>query len=134
VDAGRRGGVELLQVHPEPHCWRRLDLLGAATGSSRTYTWSLVSVTTTCIPSSNGTAQRTQPGLAAKAAAIRGCLPCWRRASRARLFPRVVWLVPDERRATWLRQLIGRTGGLTGELHAIGRHDDALRLLTGGQQ
>jgi hypothetical protein len=48
------------------------------------------------------------------------------------VFPRVVWLVPNELRAVQLRRLLG-SSRLTADLHAVALQSDALAALTGGE-
>jgi hypothetical protein len=47
------------------------------------------------------------------------------------VFPRVVWLVPDESRAAQLRRLL-RTPRVNADLHAVALQSEALAALTGG--
>jgi hypothetical protein len=47
-------------------------------------------------------------------------------------FPRVVWLVPSDKRVAQLRRLL-RSPRLTPELHAVALQSEALAALTGGE-
>lgn len=52
------------------------------------------------------------------------------------VFPRVLWVVPSEKRARQLRALIDKGNGLTAAMHAMvvdERIDDFRSLLAGGQ-
>jgi hypothetical protein len=49
-----------------------------------------------------------------------------------RVFPRVVWLVPDADRAALLRQLL-QAPRLTADLHAVALQSEALAAITGGE-
>src|SRR3954451_15282892 len=53
--------------------------------------------------------------------------------AQAGVFPRVVWLVPDERRAALLRRL-SRSARLTADLHAVALQAEALAVLTGATE
>jgi hypothetical protein len=48
------------------------------------------------------------------------------------VFPRVLWVAPDDKRAEQLRQVIGRTTDLTKALLVVTTSEQAIKLLAGG--
>ena len=132
--AEQRGALELLDIETEPRCWRRLD---GGTGAE----WLkpdlrlVLGVGDEALHSFVELDQGSEhsPALLRKLrqyeAAYRGGMI----EAAAGVFPRVVWLVPSERRAARLRGLI-RSRGLTPDLHAVALQPDAVAALSGGDE
>jgi hypothetical protein len=133
VEAQRRGRVRSLSVTHEPHTWRRFvgphgslevlkpDLLIELTTPDG---WELrwfveVDRATEHLPT-----------------VLRKCAQYdryWRTGSEPhQVFPRVLWSVPDERRAEAIDQAIGRTPSLTADLFRVATTDETLAALKGG--
>lgn len=129
--AEQRGQLVLQQASSEPQCWRRLDAIGGsdwlkpdlhlvlAAGDEALHSYVELDL---------GSEHR--PALLRKLRLYEDAYRSGSAGDREGIFPRVVWLVPDERRAAVIRQLVTSTAGLTPELHAIGLQADALVLLT----
>lgn len=128
--AEQRGAIELLTVETEPRCWQRLDDgdwlkpdLHVVIGRGDEALHSFVEL---------DQGQEHAPALLRK---LRQYEAAYRSgaADEAGIFPRVVWLVPSDRRARLLRQLCQRPG-LTTELHAVALQSDGLAVLSGGAE
>lgn len=126
--AEQRGDIELLTAETEPHSWRQLDDgdwlkpdLHVVVGVDDEALHSFVEL-------DRGTEH--SPALLRKLRQYEAAYRGGAIESASGVFPRVVWLVPDEGRAELLRRLLGRTNTTT-ELHAIALQSDALAALTG---
>jgi hypothetical protein len=125
--AEQQGRLELLVLETEPRSWRRLadgdwlkPDLHVVVGLGEDALHSFVEL-------DQGTEHT--PALLRK-------LRDYERAYRGEIsgdtvFPRVVWLVPDEGRAAQLRRLL-RTPRVNADLHAVALQSEALAALTGG--
>jgi Replication-relaxation len=130
--AEQRGSLELLRVELEPQCWRRLDSVNGADwlkpdmhvvfGIGDEALHSFVEV-------DRGTEH--SPALLRKLKQYETAYRIGSIEAAAGVFPRVVWVVPTEARATLLRRLI-RSHGVTADLHAITLQSSALTVLAGG--
>lgn len=125
-------GVEVLDLQTEPRCWRswtglsgerqllRSDLyLGAVIGSDE-LRW--------FIELDLGSEHR--PALIRKARTYQRYYDSGIEQTRDGIFPRVAWVVPDNRRARQLVQAIGSERDLTDELFAVMLADEAAERLT----
>jgi hypothetical protein len=131
--AEQRGGLELLRVELEPQSWRRLDSVNGADwlkpdmhvvlgiGDEAWHSFVEVDQGTEHSPALR---KLRQYETAYRIGSIEAA---------AGVFPRVVWVVPSEARATLLRRLI-RSQGVTADLHAIAFPPSALTVLTGGSE
>jgi hypothetical protein len=122
----RAGGVEIIAVETEPACWRTLiglhggrvllkpDLrLTLGVGHHELHWF---------VEIDRGSEHR--PALVRK---ISTYLAAWRdggEQARAGIFPRVLWVVPDERRAAVIEQVCGSTTGVPVGMFAVGRRLD----------
>jgi hypothetical protein len=132
-DCERQGQIELVDFEAEPRCWRRFPGPGA---------------TQICKPDAH---VRVGVGAFLDAwflevdrstegpAAIRRQLEIYRRywasgieQSRQGVFPRVLWLVPDERRHAALVDIIGRQPAETWQLHQVTLTDNGVATMTEG--
>ncbi len=129
--AEQRGELDLLTVQTEPQCWRRLDDLGGADWLKPDL-YLMVGVSDDALHSFVEVDQGSEhtPALLRKLRQYETAYRSGGAESSDGVFPRVVWLVPREQRATQLRRLIGRAG-LTTELHVVALQADALPALTG---
>ncbi len=127
--AEQRGALDLLTLETEPRSWRRMGDgdwlkpdLHVVIGLGEEALHSFVEL-------DRGTEH--SPALLNKLRqyehAYRGGI-----APGVDVFPRVVWLVPDDRRAALLRRLL-QSKRLTAELHAVALQSEALAALTGGE-
>lgn len=134
IEAQRRGELELVGVAIEPRCWRRFTGLG---GSREVLKPDLAAVTASgqfedhwFIEIDRGT--ESLPTL------IRQCRLYEKyRASGAEqtalgIFPRVVWVVPDDIRAAKLQAALRAARGITNELYRVTTPDRFVPLLAGG--
>lgn len=121
----QRGELDLLTTETEPRSWRQLPDgdwlkpdLHVVVGVGDEALHSFVEV-------DRGTEH--SPALLRK---LRQYESAYRSGAVDGVFPRVLWLVPTERRAAFVRRLISRAG-LTPELHAVALQVDALPALAG---
>lgn len=132
--AERRGAVELLDLQGEPGCWRSY---GAALGpqSLRPDLFVRLGVADDelawFVEVDRGTEHL--PAIVRKARAYQAYYQGGIEQASLGYFPRVLWIVPDERRATRLRQALTGTPGLTSDLFAVVTAEHAGTALTGGQ-
>lgn len=132
-DAERQGQIELLDFEAEPRCWRRFPgpggslickpdaLVTIGIGSFRD-DWSLE-------------IDRNTEG----AGAIKRQLEIYRRhwssgveQARRGVYPRVLWLVPNEKRHQELVDVIARQPAETWQLHMVTLYDNAIAVMAGG--
>jgi hypothetical protein len=134
VEAERRGASDLLAFDPEPACWRpylgpyaaRLVLkpdayLKLGVGEYE-FSWLLeLDLATEALTTIERKARRHLD---------------YHRSGEARrtegVSPRVVWIVPDERRAGAVQLALGRLPAEAGRLFAVATRGDAVTLLTEG--
>lgn len=132
--AEQRGVLELLELETEPRCWRRLD---DGTGAE----WLkpdlrlVLGVGDEALHSFVELDQGSEhsPALLRKLRQYEAAYRSGTIETAAGVFPRVVWLVPTERRAARLRQLI-HSRGLTRDLHAVALQPDAVAALSGDDE
>lgn len=113
-------GGELLHVAAEPQCWRQLeDSSGVGLLKPDLLLVSLIDGVErhAFVEVDRGTEHA--PALLRKLRQYELAYRLGVVAVEARIFPRVVWVVPDEHRATLLVRLIESTSGLTAELHVV---------------
>jgi Replication-relaxation len=118
-EARRAARIDTLDIQPEPRCWRSLggysggilkpDLFVVAAAGNEEHL-AFVEV-------DNGTEHG--PAILRKAHVYELYFRSGREQSRHGVFPRVIWLVPDERRRDRLRQVLGSDRGLTAGLHRV---------------
>jgi hypothetical protein len=133
VRAARDGhDLTLDRLETEPACWRRLD--------DSTDSWlkpDLLTVVTTPANQFHSFVEvdcgsEHRPALLRKLRTYELAYRLGVVAVDAAVFPRVVWLVPDDERAHMLSGLITGTTNLTPELFAVARQEQAVTALTGG--
>lgn len=130
--ASRSGVFELLDVEGEPACWRtvptmgrvvlRPDLFLAVGANELEYLW--------FVEVDRGTHHR--PAVLRKARLYENYYRSGVEQATHGVFPRVVWIAPDETRATRLRNALD-SGELTDGLMLITTADEALRVLAGAE-
>ncbi len=133
--ADRAGRVELLEAQAEPACWRsysdmsgrkllRPDLfvaLGIGEYELRHF-----------IEMDRGTEHL--PAVLRKCRAYDAYYRSGREQARHEVFPRVLWIAPNERRCHQIATAIGRDGRLNGSLFAATTTDGAVEYLAGGER
>lgn len=130
--AHQRGDVELLTLETEPRCWRRFQDIGGLDWLKPDL-HVVVGIGDEVLHSYVEIDQGTEhsPALMRK---LRQYETAYRlgpvRRAADDVFPRVVWLVLDDRRAGLLRRLC-RSSGLTADLHSVALQADALIALSG---
>lgn len=133
VRAARDGrDLTLERLDTEPACWRRLD--------DNADTWlkpDLLTVLTTPANEFHSFVEvdcgsEHRPALLRKLRTYELAYRLGVVAVDAAVFPRVVWLVPDDERARLLSGLISGTTSLTPQLYAVARQEQAVAALTGG--
>lgn len=134
VTAARAGLVELLSVQIEPTCWRSYSSLS---GSRETLKPDLFAVTGSGEYEDHwfieiDRATESLPVL------IRQCqqYETYRRSgveqAASGVFPRVIWVVPDEAREAQLRAAVARTRSLDNGLFIVTTPAQFIRVITGG--
>ena len=134
VTTARTGLVELLSVQIEPACWRSYSSLA---GSRETLKPDLFAVTGSGEYEDHwfieiDRATESLPVL------IRQCqqYETYRRSgveqAAGGVFPRVIWVVPDDTRAVRLREAIASTRSLDGDLCIVTTPEAFAQVITGG--
>lgn len=133
-EAARSGELVVLEVQTEPSCWRTTTGLGGQAvllkpdlfvGLSRgdyDFRW--------FVEVDLGTEHA--PAILRKCLAYEAYYRSGVEQHEHGVFPRLLWVVPDQGRAERLRQVIGSTGRLTPELFVVTTTDAAVRVLVGG--
>lgn len=131
--ATRSGRLELLRFQAEPHCWRRFQTaagwttlkpdaavrLGAGAYEDHWF-----------IEVDRGT--ESPSTIERKAAVYRAYWSTGLEQAELGAFPRVLWLVPDERRREVLVHALGRGPAETWRLHSVAHVADAIGRLQAG--
>lgn len=129
--AEARGDLRVATVQTEPQCWRSLDRLGSGEWLKPDL-YAVIACDDDAVHSYVEVDQGTEhrPALLRK---MRTYEAAYRSGAGEGddVFPRVVWLVPNDNRAALIRQLVAATPGLTSELHAVGLQTQAVSLLIG---
>lgn len=118
-EAHRGGLLDSLQLQAEPICWRELggydgallkpDLFAiAGRGDVEHLAWVEVDLGT-----------EHGPALVRKARLYERYFRSGREQSRLDAFPRVIWLVPDDKRQHFIERALQGAGGLTQDLHRV---------------
>ena len=135
VDAERRQLIESVVIAHEPDCWRRFlaphggtetlkpDLqVDVVTSADELRWWVEVDRATEALPT-----------IVRKAQAYERYWRSGAELQHSEIFPKVLWLVPHERRATAMRKAIAERPDLTKELHLVALQHEAIGLLSGHQ-
>lgn len=133
VEAHRRGDVELLLVEHEPTSWR--DFLGAY-GGGETLKPDLFAVTATAEYEDSwfielDRATESLPTVLRKCAAYERYRQTGQEQTRRGVFPAVLWVVPDERRAQALTGALRRQYGADPEPFRVTTAACFLPVITG---
>jgi hypothetical protein len=128
VVAARQGAIELLEATPEPGSWRRY--LGPG-GSREVLKPDLHAVTASGEYEDHwfvevDRATESLPTVLKQCALYEAYRRTGQEQAARGVFPRVLWVVPDERRATQLRSAIGRARQLDLDLFRVTTVDDLL--------
>jgi hypothetical protein len=134
VVAARQGQLDLVTTETEPVCWRRF--LGAG-GVRETLKPDLYVVTATgdfedhwFVEVDRGT--ESVPTVIKKCAQYERYRRSGREQAQAGVFPRVVWVLPDQSRLERLAVEMARTRNLDGDLFRITTLEDFAGLVAGG--
>jgi hypothetical protein len=133
----RVGGCEVLDLQPEPGCWRRFsrglagrevlkpDLFVSVAEGEYEHRW--------FIEVDRGT--ETARALRDKCEVYEEYRRSGIEQEMHDIFPKVLWIVPNAGRARQLQDLVAKAKGITPGLHAVtlDRPSDYLRVLTGGE-
>lgn len=131
-EAKRQGELRLLAVETEPDCWRQASHLGGRmlikpdlsvdlTAGGYEFRW--------FVEVDLGTEHT--PAVLRKCQTYDAYYRSGVEQQRHGVFPRVVWLVPDERRAISVRRAIGQSMNLTDGLFLVALSDGAIDVLAG---
>jgi hypothetical protein len=132
-EAERTGAFELVRFQAEPMCWRAYVGVGGERFVLKPDAYTALAdgdfETLSFVEVDRGTEGRTtirRKGEAYLRYAVSGT-----EQSRSSVFPRVVFLVPDERRAEFVRQAL-RPIRRSSELFVVGLASDTVSVLSGG--
>jgi hypothetical protein len=136
VEGGRAGGFELFELRAEPACWRSYDGIGAQRLILKPDSYLRIGVgeweDSYFIEVDRGT-----EGSRAIARQLRAYTAYYRagveQAERG-VFPKVLWLVPGERRAEAIRGCIGGLTAAERELFSVALRADALEVVGGAAE
>jgi hypothetical protein len=133
VEAERGGAVEVLRIQSEPECWRaflgphgqprrlRPDLLAVTSlAGSQFEDWWFVEV-------DRGT--ETLTTITRKASVYEDYRRSGLEQQRSGVFPRVVWITPDQGRAGAIQRALGHDAGWPGALHTAATLDGFIALV-----
>jgi len=136
TEAERRGELELLQFAAEPFCWRSFVGPGGArlvlkpdahvvigVGDSEQHAWIEVDRNTESLA-----------WITEKAKAYARYYWTGKEQSRFDVFPRCLWIAPDQQRAEGLTQALSRLPADQWQLHHVTTTNNALTALSGEQQ
>jgi hypothetical protein len=131
VESERRGAVELLEATPEPSSWRSFTAAGG-TQSLRPDLFVRVGVQEdellSFVEVDRGSEHR--PAIERKASLYEAYWRTGREEQRHGVFPRVVWIAPDEQRADRLRSVLKVRS--SSELYVVTTTGAAMAALAGG--
>jgi len=135
VTAERAGRLKLSEVQIEPACWRHYSGLG---GNREVLKPDLFVITSTSEYDDHwfievDRATESIPTLLKQCQQYERYRRQGTEVHDRGVFPLVLWIVPDERRATNLRTAIGTMRGLDRELHRIATPDTFLDVTIGGE-
>jgi hypothetical protein len=133
--AARRGSFELLQLQNEPTCWRtfsgvgarqvlRPDLFVSVGVGEYEYRW--------FIELDRGT--ESLPTVVRKCRTYQAYYAAGAEQAKHQVFPRVLWITPDEIRAQRLHGAISEQRGLSQALFTVTTTPEALQVMTGHQE
>lgn len=134
IETGRSGALALKAAEAEPRSWRQFsglsgrtivkpDLFVALESGGYDYRW--------FIEMDLGTEH--QPAILRKCLSYEAYYRSGIEQERSEVFPRVLWIVPDEARALHIWRTIRRSAELTPELFVVTTDDQAVRTLAGGR-
>jgi hypothetical protein len=126
----RAGRLDSLDIQTEPQCWRNLQgydgsvlkpdlFVAAGVADVEHLAWVEVD-----LGSEHG------PALVRKAQLYERYFRSGREQQRLGAFPRVVWLVPDDKRQQFVERTLRRASGLTGGLHRVRSLGDPVTALS----
>jgi hypothetical protein len=133
IEASRAGDLQILQSQPEPHCHRMFSGPGSpvvlrpdlflAVGLGDMEHRSFIEV---------DRGSESLPVVIGKCRAYDAYYQSGREQEAHGVFPKVCWIVPDERRADRIERAIKKDRRLTDQLFAVTTYGKAVDLLAGG--
>lgn len=136
TEASRHGDLDLLALEAEPTCWRHFtrglgarevlkpDLFVSVGVGDYEHRW--------FIEVDRGT--ESIKALRDKCQTYEHYRRCGIEQAAHEVFPRVLWIVPKERRARQIEELVRRSSGLTTELFTVTVESSVIGTLAGGEQ
>ncbi len=133
-EAERSGRVELVDYRTEPTCWRNFtdgigvqaelkpDLSVVTADAESEWSW--------FVEVDLGT--ESGPTITRKCQIYTGYWQTGIEQHQTGVFPRVVWIAPNQRRAEFITKAIAKTGTLQRELFTVTTVEDATTVLIGG--
>lgn len=132
-EAERAGRVELLAFDAEPACWRTFTKLGGVTGHLKPDAFVSLGVgeyeDSFFMEMDMASEHRGQ--LARQHRAYADYFRSGAEQAQSGVFPSVLWLAPDQRRATLLRDIQGRLPEASRRLFRLATHEEAIAALSG---
>lgn len=133
-EAERRGGFQVLDLQAEPQCWRRHPGSGGGTETCKPDAYVRLAIgafeDSWFIEVDRSTESAST--LARKLDAYRRYWSSGMEQAKVGVFPRVLWLVPDERRHQIVVDTCSRQPSEAWKLHQVTVYDDAVDLMIGG--
>lgn len=131
----RRGGFQLLDFQAEPQCWRRYPGIGGATEICKPDAYVRLAMgafeDSWFIEVDRSTESIST--LTRKLDVYRRYWSSGIEQAKEGVFPRVLWLVPDERRHQVVSDACNRQPSEAWQLNQVTVYDDAVGLMIGGQ-
>lgn len=133
TEASRQGAVELLEFQAEPAAWRPFPGRGGGTATLKPDAYVRLGLgeyeDSWFVEIDRGS--ESQSTIAAKLGVYRAYWSSGREQARRGVFPRVLWLVPSERRRQLIVDTCSRQPAESWQLHQVTLFDDAVGLMAG---
>jgi hypothetical protein len=133
-EAERRGDFQILDFQAEPQCWRRHPGPGGGTETCKPDAYVRLAIgafdDSWFVEVDRSTESATT--LDRKLGAYRRYWSSGIEQAKVGIFPRVLWLVPDERRHQVVSDACNRQPAEAWQLHQVTIYDDAVNLMIGG--
>lgn len=135
VETERTGTARVIDFVTEPDCWRRFPSALGATTTLKPDFFSVVGSRDFEAVSFGEYDRGTESvqTIVKKASVYERYWQSGQEQSRSGVFPRVVWIVPDDKRRQRVERALGRTARITSALHAVTTPEWAIAVLRGDE-
>jgi len=136
TEAARAGRLDLLEFQGEPEAWRRFMAATGTVESLKPDAFLRVGIGQfeDAYFVENDLATESPAVLGRKLARYRGYYATGMEQHRTGVFPRVLWIVPNERRRQVILDACGRQPADTWELYRVATYEDAVDVVASGAE